>query len=166
MAKGFVYLVAVIDWFSLRLLSFRLSITMEADFCVEALQEAINSHSPPAIFNTDQGFIALVLQYRRCYNSFDHGEPTPMSNQNAFIRHSLNQIGDLIQQQELVQSTASKARALGDPQRQAFWDKLGLQETLLRRLLHQLHQTAVTFEWERTHPWRIPRHQRYPAGNR
>lgn len=109
---------------------------------------------------------ALVLQYRRCYNFFDHGEPTPMSNQNAFIRHSLNQIGDLIQQQELVQSTASKARALGDPQRQAFWDKLGLQETLLRRLLHQLHQTAVTFEWERTHPWRIPRHQRYPAGNR
>ena len=52
---------------------------------------------------------------------------------------------------------------MGDPQRQAFWDKLGLQETLLRRLLHQLHQTAVTFEWERTHLWRIPRHQRYPV---
>jgi putative transposase len=55
MAKGFVYLVAVMDWFSRRVLSWRLSITMEADFCVEALQEAISCHGPPEIFNTDQG---------------------------------------------------------------------------------------------------------------
>ena len=47
MAKGFVYLVAVMDWFSRRVLSWRLSITMEADFCVDALQEAISSHGPP-----------------------------------------------------------------------------------------------------------------------
>jgi hypothetical protein len=86
-----------------------------------------------------------------------------MSNQNAFIRHSLNQIRGLIQQQKLVQLTASKATRVGDPQQQAFWDKLGLQETALRRLLRQLHQKAVTFEWERTHLWRIPRHQRYPV---
>ncbi len=86
-----------------------------------------------------------------------------MSNQNAFIRHSLNQIRGLIQQQKLVQATASKATRVGDPQQQDFWDKLGLQETALRRLLRQLHQKAVTFEWERTHLWRIPRHQRYPV---
>jgi len=55
MAKGFVYLVAVMDWFSWRVLSWRLSITMEADFCVEALQDAIARHGPPEIFNTDQG---------------------------------------------------------------------------------------------------------------
>jgi putative transposase len=55
MAKGFVYLVAVMDWFSRRVLSWRLSITMEADFCVEALQDAIAHHGPPEIFNTDQG---------------------------------------------------------------------------------------------------------------
>jgi putative transposase len=55
MAKGFVYLVAVMDWFSRRVLSWRLSITMEADFCVEALQEAITRHGQPDIFNTDQG---------------------------------------------------------------------------------------------------------------
>jgi putative transposase len=55
MAKGFVYLVAVMDWFSRRVLSWRLSITMEADFCVEALQEAIARHGRPEIFNTDQG---------------------------------------------------------------------------------------------------------------
>src|SRR5208337_4817154 len=55
MAKGFVYLVAVMDWFSRRVLSWRLSITMEADFCVEALLEAIANHGKPEIFKTDQG---------------------------------------------------------------------------------------------------------------
>jgi putative transposase len=55
MAKGFVYLVAVMDWFSRRVLSWRLSITMETDFCVEALQEAMDRYGRPEIFNTDQG---------------------------------------------------------------------------------------------------------------
>jgi putative transposase len=55
MAKGFVYLVAVMDWFSRRVLAWRLSITMDAEFCVEALQEAITAHGIPSIFNTDQG---------------------------------------------------------------------------------------------------------------
>jgi len=55
MAKGFVYLVAVMDWFSRRVLSWRLSIAMETDFCVEALTEAMERHGRPEIFNTDQG---------------------------------------------------------------------------------------------------------------
>jgi putative transposase len=55
MARGFVYLVAVVDWFSRRVLSHRVSITMEADFCVEALEEAIRRYGKPAIFNSDQG---------------------------------------------------------------------------------------------------------------
>ena len=55
MAKGFVYLVAVMDWFSRRVLSWRLSITMETDFCVEALREATELYGQPEIFNTDQG---------------------------------------------------------------------------------------------------------------
>jgi putative transposase len=55
MAKGFVYLVAVMDWFSRRVLSWRLSITMETDFCVEALTDAMERHGQPEIFNTDQG---------------------------------------------------------------------------------------------------------------
>jgi putative transposase len=55
MARGFVYLAAVIDWFSRRVLAWRLSITMEAAFCVEALKEALARHSRPEIFNTDQG---------------------------------------------------------------------------------------------------------------
>jgi putative transposase len=55
MARGFVYLAAVIDWFSRRVLAWRLSITMEAGFCVEAVEEALARHGKPEIFNTDQG---------------------------------------------------------------------------------------------------------------
>jgi len=55
MAKGFVYLAVVLDWFSRRVLSWRLSITMEAGFCVEALEEALAKHGKPEIVNTDQG---------------------------------------------------------------------------------------------------------------
>jgi putative transposase len=55
MAKGYCYLAAVVDWFSRRVLSFRLSITMETAFCIEALEEALTRHGKPEIFNTDQG---------------------------------------------------------------------------------------------------------------
>src|SRR3954453_23013967 len=55
MARGFVYLAAVIDWFSRRVLSWQLSITMEAGFCVEAVEDALARHGRPEIFNTDQG---------------------------------------------------------------------------------------------------------------
>jgi putative transposase len=55
MARGFVYLCAVLDWFSRRILSWRLSITMDVGFCIEALEEALAMHGRPEIFNTDQG---------------------------------------------------------------------------------------------------------------
>ncbi len=55
MAKGFVYLVAVMDWFSRQVLSWRVSTTMEADFCIEAVREALDRFGSPEIFNTDQG---------------------------------------------------------------------------------------------------------------
>ena len=55
MKRGFVYLVAVIDWFSRRVLSWKLSITMDVSFCLEALDEALSKHGKPEIFNTDQG---------------------------------------------------------------------------------------------------------------
>jgi len=69
MARGFVYLAAVIDWYSRRVLAWRVSITMEASFCIEAVEEAIARHGTPEIFNTDQGsqftsadFIGLLKQ--------------------------------------------------------------------------------------------------------
>src|SRR3989338_6305956 len=55
MARGFVYLAAVMDWYSRRVLSWRVSITMDTDFCVAAVEEAIERYGTPEIFNTDQG---------------------------------------------------------------------------------------------------------------
>jgi putative transposase len=55
MARGFVYLAAVVDWFTRRVLAWRISITMESSFCVEALEEALSKNKKPEIFNTDQG---------------------------------------------------------------------------------------------------------------
>ena len=55
MARGFVYLAVVLDWATRRVLSWRLSITMEAAFCVATLEDALARHGKPDIFNTDQG---------------------------------------------------------------------------------------------------------------
>ncbi len=55
MERGFLYLAAVIDWKSRKALSHRISNTLAADFCVEALEEAIGRYGAPAVFNTDQG---------------------------------------------------------------------------------------------------------------
>jgi len=55
MAKGFLYLVAIMDWHSRKVLSWRLSNTMDTRFCIEALAEAIECYGTPEIFNTDQG---------------------------------------------------------------------------------------------------------------
>ncbi len=69
MARGFVYLAAVIDWSTRRVLAWRLSTTMEVDFCIEAVEEALATYGRPEIFNTDQGsqftsaaFTGLLLE--------------------------------------------------------------------------------------------------------
>ena len=70
MARGFVSLAAVMDWASRRVLSWRVSITLDSAFCIEAVEEAITRHGCPAIFNTDQGsqftsaaFTGLLLDH-------------------------------------------------------------------------------------------------------
>jgi len=55
MERGFLYLVAIMDWYSRKVLAWRLSNTLEAEFCVAALKEALAEYGPPEIFNTDQG---------------------------------------------------------------------------------------------------------------
>lgn len=55
MRHGFMYLVAIMDWYSRKVLSFRLSNTLDADFCVDALEAALRRYGKPDIFNTDQG---------------------------------------------------------------------------------------------------------------
>jgi len=71
MARGFVYLVAVIDWFSRKVLAWRLSITLDTAFCIEALEEAMARYGRPEIFNSDQGsqftsatFTGLLTKHR------------------------------------------------------------------------------------------------------
>ena len=55
MARGFIYLAAVVDWFSRRVLAWRLSISLDTSFCIEAVEEALSKNEKPKIFNTDQG---------------------------------------------------------------------------------------------------------------
>jgi len=71
MARGFVYLAAVVDWFSRKVLAWRLSITLDVAFCIEAVEEAITRYGRPEIFNTDQGsqftstaFTGLLMKNR------------------------------------------------------------------------------------------------------
>jgi putative transposase len=55
LARGFVYLTAIVDWFSRRVLAWRLSISMDVSFCIEAVEEALGKYGTPEIFNSDQG---------------------------------------------------------------------------------------------------------------
>lgn len=63
MRRGFVYLIAIVDWATRKVLSHRVSISMSTDFCVEALQEAIAKYGRPEIFNTDQGSQFTSLEF-------------------------------------------------------------------------------------------------------
>ena len=63
MKRGFVYLFAVLDWASRRVLSWRVSNTLTTDFCIEAVQESLASYGAPAIFNTDQGCQFTSLEF-------------------------------------------------------------------------------------------------------
>jgi len=63
MRRGFMYLVAVMDWYSRRVLSWRLSNTLETDFCVAALEDALRQYGRPDIFNTDQGSQFTSLEF-------------------------------------------------------------------------------------------------------
>ena len=65
MSRGFLYLVAVMDWYSHRALSWRLSNTLDGEFCLAALEEALLQHGPPEIFNTDQGCQFTSLDFTR-----------------------------------------------------------------------------------------------------
>jgi len=63
MQRGFVYLFAVLDWASRRVLAWRLSNTLTTDFCTEAVQEAVTNYGAPTIFNTDQGYQFTSLEF-------------------------------------------------------------------------------------------------------
>jgi putative transposase len=82
MKRGFVYLVAVMDWASRRVLAWRLSNTLTTDFCVEAVQEAIRHYGAPKIFNTDQGSQFTSLEFTQCLK--DHGIAISMDGRGCW----------------------------------------------------------------------------------
>jgi putative transposase len=71
MQRGFLYLVAIMDWYSRKVLSWRLSNSMEADFCVEALNEAIGKYGKPEIMNSDQGSQFTGFEWTQALNDAD-----------------------------------------------------------------------------------------------
>jgi putative transposase len=88
MAKGFCYLVAVMDWASIKVLSWRLSNTLDTSFCIEALEEALQKYGTPNIFNTDQGSQFTSLEFTNVLKN--HGIQISMDGQgrwrdNVFI---------------------------------------------------------------------------------
>lgn len=83
MRRGFMYLVAVMDWYSRRVLSWRLSNTLQADFCVAALEQAIERHGPPDIFNTDQGSQFTSLTFTKVLK--DHKIKISMDGKGAWM---------------------------------------------------------------------------------
>lgn len=83
MPRGFLYLVAVMDWHSRKVLAWRLSNTMEADFCVEALEEALTRFGTPEIFNTDQGSQFTSNAFTAVLES--HGVRISMDGRGRFL---------------------------------------------------------------------------------
>jgi len=81
MQRGFVYLFAAIDWASRRVLSWSLSNTLTTDFCMDAVQEAINRYGTPAIFNTEQGCQFTSLEFTGLLK--DHGIQISMDGKAA-----------------------------------------------------------------------------------
>jgi putative transposase len=85
MKRGFVYLVAILDWATRKVLAHRVSISMTTDFCVEALEEAIARYGPPEIFNTDQGSQFTSADFTRVLtrqrHQDQHGRERPLGRQ-------------------------------------------------------------------------------------
>lgn len=82
MAKGFVYLAAVIDWHTRRVLAWRVSISMETSFCIDAVEEALHRYGKPEIFNTDQGSQFTSLAFTGLLK--DHGIAISMDGQGCW----------------------------------------------------------------------------------
>ncbi|EOG5907671.1 IS3 family transposase [Vibrio vulnificus] len=83
MAKGFLYLVATIDWYSRKVLSWRLSNTMDTSFCIEALEDALKHYGPPDIFNSDQGSQFTSTEFTQ--KLIDHGVRISMDGKGRWV---------------------------------------------------------------------------------
>ncbi len=141
MARGFVYLAAVVDWFSRRVLAWRLSITMEAAFCVEALEEALSRYGTPEIFNTDQGSQFTSAEFTGALLA--KGIAISMDGKGAW------------RDNVFVERLFRRAAVANDQIRGGLPARLrhGERRTRLTRQIHRLLQLASTaFEFDRQPP--------------
>lgn len=111
--QGFVYLVAIMDWYSRYILSWRVSISLENDFCIEALNEAISIHGNPDIFNTDQG-----------------------------VQFTSKDFTQILEQQGIAISMDGKGRALDNVFIERFWRSLK-QEKIYRFDLETVREAKI-----------------------
>lgn len=114
--EGFVYLVAIIDWYSRKVLSWRVSNTLESSFCVEALEEALSLYKKPVIFNTDQG-----------------------------VQFTSHKFTELLKTHKIKISMDSKGRALDNVFIERFWRSLK-QEKIYRLDLRTVQEAKQAIE--------------------
>lgn len=86
--RGFLYLVAIMDWYSRKVLAWRISNTMDAEFCVEALKEALAQYGKPEIFNTDQGSQFTSFLFTNL-NNFENGIQTKSTIGNWMAHYNM-----------------------------------------------------------------------------
>lgn len=118
MAQGFVYLVAVMDWFSWRVLSWRLSITMQTDYCVEALRQAVELYGQPEIFNTDQG--AQFTSAAFVDELVSHGVRISMDGKGRYLdKIFIERLWQTLKYEEVYQGVWLGGRGAPEPWRMA-----------------------------------------------
>lgn len=113
LAQGFVYLAAIIDWYSRKVLSWKLSISLESEFCVVALEEAIEKYGKPDIFNTDQG-----------------------------VQYTSKSFTDVLKENDIKISMDGKGRALDNVFIERFWRSLK-QEKIYRMVLTTVMEAKI-----------------------
>lgn len=103
MKKGFIYLVGIMDWYSRKILSWRISNTIDTRFCIESLEEALSKHGKPEIFNSDQG-----------------------------CQFTSKEFTDRLRDNNILISTDGKGRAIDNVMIERFWKSLKYEEVYLK----------------------------------
>jgi len=103
MKKGFIYLVGIMDWYSRKILSWRVSNTMDTSFCIEALEEALTKYGKPEIFNSDQG-----------------------------CQFTSNEFTEILLKNDILISRDGKGRAIDNVFIERFWKSLKYEEVYLK----------------------------------